>query len=68
MVSVLWKPCQYPTPDSHAKTIQVRTYLDVFFPCNIARSWRGLPWFIVPHHGYQASFLWELTIFSYELH
>ena len=33
--------------DSHAKIIQVRSALDVFLRCNMARSWQDLPRFIM---------------------
>ena len=33
--------------DSHAKIIQVLTYLDVFLPCNMARSLQDCPCFIM---------------------
>ena len=33
--------------DSHARIIQVCTYLDVFLPCNMARSWQDFPCFIM---------------------
>ena len=33
--------------DSHAMIIPVRTYLDVFLPCNMARSWQYFPCFIM---------------------
>ena len=31
--------------DSHAKNLQVRTYLDVFLVSTMARSWQDLPRF-----------------------
>ena len=33
--------------DRHAKIIQVSTYLDVFLPWNLARSWQDFPCFIM---------------------
>ena len=29
--------------DTHAKILQVRTYLDIILACNLARSWQDFP-------------------------
>ena len=47
--------------DSHAKNLQVRTYLDVFLVSTMARSWQDLPRFIMfLIKMYQVSIHWDI--------
>ena len=49
--------------DSHAKNLQVRTYLDVFLVSTMARSWQDLPRFnIFLIKMYQVSVHWVLPV------